>query len=354
MTLKSRKIILLSIIFLLIGLIAYALEAHVDRKELLQAVKPLKVRFAPLPEVAQNPNNPITEAKVHLGKMLYMDPRLSKNHDVSCNSCHHLDKFGVDGLPTSPGHRGQLGERNSPTVYNSALQFKQFWDGRAEDVEEQALGPILNPIEMAMPDEDQVLKVLNSIPEYQKSFRKAFPNEKQPLTYKNVGRAIAAFERTLITPSRFDRFLNGDDYALTDLELEGLNTFATVGCTTCHNNVGIGGNSFQKLGLVKPFKTKDMGRFQVTKVEADKFLFKPPSLRNVAKTGPYFHDGSVKNLEEAIKLMGKHQLGIKLKKNQIKAIRAFLNSLTGEIPEYALKPIDLPASTADTPKPDPT
>jgi len=323
-------------------------------EKLLQEVKSLKVRFQPLPEMAENSNNRLTPAKIKLGKTLFMDTRLSKNHDVSCNSCHNLKTFGVDHQVTSSGHRGQLGGRNSPTVYNAALHFRQFWDGRAKDVEEQVLRTILNPIEMAMPSEEYVLEVLKSIPEYRNFFRKAFPGEMNPLNYKNVGKAIGAFERTLLTPSRFDEFLNGDDNALTEEELEGLNTFATMGCTTCHQGVAIGALSFQKLGLIKKFKTKDLGRFEVTKAEADRFYFKPPSLRNVAKTAPYFHDGSVETLEKAVKLMAKHQLGVKIKKNQIRSIVAFLNSLTGKIPEEALTEVQLPPSSSTTPEPDPS
>lgn len=292
---------------------------------------PKALPFAPLPEQVVDPNNPITPEKVVLGKKLFFETKLSLGQDISCNSCHNLDSFGVDNKPTSPGHKGQLGNRNSPSVYNAALHFAQFWDGRAANVEEQALGPVLNPKEMAMPKEEVVMERLQSEPEYVSMFIAAFPGEEKSLTFKNMGRAIGAFERTLLTPSRFDKYLAGDEAVLSAQEKKGLETFVSVGCTACHSGVGVGGGMFQKLGLVKPFETKDEGRFEVTKNPADKYFFKVPSLRNIVKTGPYFHDGSVKTLEEAVRLMGEHQLGRKLSNEQIADIIAFLGTLTGEV-----------------------
>ncbi len=310
--------------------------------------------FAPLPKEVANPENPITDSKVTLGRNLYYDPRLSKNRDVSCNSCHALDKFGVDGEATSPGHRGQRGERNSPTVYNAALHVAQFWDGRAADVEAQAKGPVLNPIEMAMASEEQVVAVLKSIPGYGRLFSQAFPDAKDPITYDNMARAIGAFERRLLTPSRFDAFLGGDASALETAELEGLEAFLGVGCTACHSGVGIGGGSYQKLGLIKPFATKDVGRATVTGNDLERFFFKVPSLRNIAETGPYFHDGSVGSLDEAVRLMGRHQLGVELSDAQVGKLIAFLGSLTGVVDvEYTAKPV-LPASGPSTPAADPS
>jgi cytochrome c peroxidase len=310
--------------------------------------------FGTLPEEAASDINPVTEAKIALGRMLYYDARLSKNHDISCNSCHRLDAFGVDGEPTSPGHRGQRGGRNSPTVYNAALHIAQFWDGRAADVEEQAKGPILNPVEMAMPDEATVVAVLRSIPGYPPLFAAAFPGDAEPLSYENMARAIGAFERRLLTPSGFDRFLAGDANALRVEEQAGLALFMDAGCITCHNGPAIGGAMYQKLGLVKPFPTDDPGRFDVTGNEADRTVFKVPSLRNITRTGPWFHDGQVTALADAVRLMGEHQLGRSLGDAEVEALVAFLGSLQGEIPaDYVARP-DLPASGPDTPKPDPS
>jgi cytochrome c peroxidase len=310
--------------------------------------------FGELPAEATSPVNPIVPNKIDLGRMLYFDPRLSKNHDVSCNSCHDLATFGQDNQPNSPGHRGQRGGRSSPTVYNAALHISQFWDGRAPDVEAQAKGPVLNPIEMAMPDEAAVLKVLRSMPGYQTAFAAAFPGESQPITYDNMALAIGAFERRLMTPSRFDDFLAGDDDALTDEEIGGLATFVQTGCVTCHMGPAVGGGMYQKLGVMKPYETKDMGRFEVTGAEAELYVFKVPSLRNIAETAPYFHDGSIETLPEAIRTMAEYQLGKDLEAADVAAIEAFLGSLTGRIDaQYTRKP-KLPLSTRATPKPDPT
>jgi len=314
----------------------------------------LKV-FAPLPAVMEDSKNPITEAKVALGRMLYYEPRLSKNHDLSCNTCHLLAEYGVDHEPVSDGHRGQTGTRNSPTVYNAAGHVAQFWDGRAPTIEEQAKGPVLNPVEMAMPSEKVVVAVLKSMPEYVAAFRKSFPGAKEPVTYDNVAKAIGAFERKLVTPARWDKFLKGDQAALTDAEKAGFNQFVEVGCAMCHLGAYVGANTFQKLGLVKPWThTKDLGRYTVSKQEADKMVFKVPSLRNIDKTAPYYHDGSVKTLEEAVRLMAEHQNGRQVSKAEIASMVIWLKTLTGPIPEDYIKPPVLPKSTAATPKPDPS
>lgn len=325
--------------------------SEIDAAALLERVKGL---FAPLPAEVRSDTNPVTHAKIDLGRMLYYENRLSKNHDLSCNSCHLLDRFGVDGEPTSPGHKGQRGDRNSPTSFNAALHVAQFWDGRAADVEEQAKGPVLNPVEMAMASEDQVLATLRSIPGYRPLFEAAFPGEEEPITYDNVARAIGAFERRLLTPSRFDRFLEGDVTALEEKELRGLELFVETGCTTCHNGVGVGGGMFQRVGLVHPYDTPDQGRFAVTQQEADRLVFKVPSLRNVAETGPWFHDGSVQELEEAIRLMGHHQLGKSLGEGEVELLSAFLRSLTGTVDMEYVKAPELPLSGPDTPGPDPS
>ncbi|MGE0353238.1 MAG: cytochrome-c peroxidase [Gemmatimonadales bacterium] len=289
--------------------------------------------FSPLPEVIRSDANPVTAAKVDLGRRLYYETLLSNSHDVSCNSCHALNAYGADGRKFSMGDRGQFGGRNAPTVYNAAGHLAQFWDGRAGTVEEQALGPILNPAEMAMPDSLEVLRHLRADTGYVAAFRAAFPDEAQPVTYANVGRAIGAFERGLVTPSRWDRFLEGDSSALTPLEKQGFNDFVQAGCAGCHNGMFVGGASFQKVGLAQAWPEQaDSGRFAVTKKLQDIMVFKVPSLRNVERTAPYFHDGSVGDLGEAVQRMARYQLGRELNPAEEKAITAWLESLTGEIP----------------------
>ncbi len=284
--------------------------------------------FEPLPaSIIDETKN---AALIALGKKLYLDPRLSINDKISCNSCHQLDNFGVDNQPTSPGYDGRRGGRNSPTTFNAALHIAQFWDGRARDVEEQALGPILNPIEMGMPNEEAVVSKLKKINEYQAMFAEAFKDEKDPIQYKNIGKAIGAFERTLITPSRFDDFLNGDENALSAAEKRGLKKFVRMGCSNCHNGIVIGGNSYKKIGMFEPYETDDLGRYEITGLESDKKVFKVPSLRNVAKTAPYFHDGSVATLDEAIGRMAKYQLGRHVGPGFIEDVKAFLGSLTSK------------------------
>lgn len=316
-----------------------------------------KKTFGVLPAKFEAETNPITDAKVALGRMLYFDARLSKNQDISCNSCHLLDKFGVDGTKVSKGHKGQLGGRNAPTVYNAGALATQFWDGRAATLEDQAKGPILNPIEMAMKDEQSVVDLLASMEGYEKAFEAAFPDadKKERITYDNMAKAIGAFERGLVTPSRFDKYLGGEKTALTDQERAGLSKFVQNGCTTCHNGAGVGGSSFQKLGLVKPYPNqKDPGRYEVTKKDEDRMVFRVPSLRNVAETGPWFHDGAYDRVEAAIQGMAYHQLGKELPDQDIKDIAAFLKSLTGEIPKDYIKMPTLPEKGEKTPGPDPS
>lgn len=320
-----------------------------DAAALLARVKPI---FAALPAEASSESNPTSEPRVTLGRMLYYEPRLSRSQTISCNSCHMLDRFGVDGEPTSPGHRSQRGNRNSPTVYNAGLHLAQFWDGRAATLEDQAKGPVLNPVEMAMKSEKATVKVLETIPGYAPLFRAAFPGQKNPITYDNMAKAIGAFERRLMTPAPFDRFLEGDAAALSTAEQQGLAAFMDAGCTACHNGVAVGGGMYQKLGVVKPFETKDVGRESVTKNAADRFVFKVPSLRNIAKTGPFFHDGSVATLDEAVRLMARHQLGRELTPDQVASIVTFLGSLTGELPAAYIARPELPKNGPKTPGPD--
>jgi cytochrome c peroxidase len=294
----------------------------------------------------------LPEAKVALGRMLYYETRLSKNQKLSCNSCHDLAKYGVDGRATSEGHKGQHGDRNAPTVYNAAAHFVQFWDGRAEDVEAQAKGPVMNPVEMAMASEKQVVAVLKSMPEYVEAFQKAFPDQKDPVTFDNMANAIGAFERKLMTPSRWDKFVKGDAAALTAEEKAGFKAFLTAGCQTCHMGTLVGGNLYQKLGAAEAYPdTSDPGRAKVTRNDSDKMMFKVPSLRNIDKTGPYFHNGKVATLDDAVKQMAQYQLGKQLTQEDTKAIVTWLRTLTGDVPAEYIKKPELPKSTSKTPKP---
>ncbi|MEZ4383577.1 MAG: cytochrome-c peroxidase [Nannocystaceae bacterium] len=320
--------------------------------ELLDAAKKF---FGPLPARAESPNNPTSEAKVALGRTLYYDTRLSKNHDISCNSCHMLDKYGVDNEPTSPGHRAQRGERNSPTVYNAATHFVQFWDGRAIDVEEQALGPILNPVEMAMASEDSAIEIIKSIPGYADLFKAAFPGDADPITYKNIGKAIGDFERGLMTPAPFDDFMKGDITALSPDAMRGLQLFMDAQCTQCHTGPNLGGTMYQKMGSVKEYDTKDLGRYEITKNEDDKKVFKVPGLRNVAKTAPYLHDGSAATLDAVLNVMAEYQTAKgKLSDDERRYLVAFLETLTGTVDEEYIKKPELPENGPKTPAPDPS
>jgi cytochrome c peroxidase len=336
---------------LLLGLAAAPAWSAPDVATLQSQAKAI---FGPLPANAATEAHPMTPARVELGRVLYFDPRFSKNHDISCNTCHPLDNFGADGEKTSPGHRGQRGDRNSPTSLNAALHFAQFWDGRAADVEAQAKGPVLNPIEMGMPSEAAVLVVLKSIPGYAPKFKAAFPQDADPISYENMAIAIGAFERGLITPGPLDRFMAGDATALSGPELDGLQLFITKGCVTCHNGPAVGGGMYRMLGQVKPYPSEDIGREKVTGRPEDRFVFKVPSLRNVAKTGPYFHDGSLATLDEVVPIMAIHQLGVQLTDAEVQSIIAFLGTLTGTIDPAYVKAPTLPKSGPKTPAPDPS
>ena len=271
---------------------------------------------------------------VSLGKKLFRDPRLSINSTQSCSSCHRLEPgfAGADNLPLSPGARGDIGNRNTPTVFNSGWQFAQFWDGRAADLVEQAKGPILNPVEMAMPDETAVEERLNSIQEYLPLFTEAFPDAKPATSFQNVVEAIAAFERTLMSPSRFDDFLDGDPDALTEEEQRGLKTFLRTNCQSCHDGALLGGGLFEPLGKENAYENQgDSGRYEVTGLEKDRMQFKVAPLRNIALTSPYFHDGRIDTLQEAVRKMAHLQLNKQLTEQQIEEITAFLGSLTGKV-----------------------
>ena len=307
--------------------------------------------FAKEPIEPIRPVQNINLAQVELGKKLYFDPRLSKSGFISCNSCHNLSMGGTDNLKTSIGDRWQQGPINAPTVLNSSLNLAQFWDGRAKDLKAQAGGPIANPGEMAS-SHTLAIGVIESIPEYRVEFKQVFGTDKVDID--KVTQAIAEFEKTLVTPNaRFDQWLMGDKDAITNEELAGYQLFKTSGCTACHNGEAVGGNSFQKMGVVKPYQAKSPaeGLSAVTGKDADRFKFKVPTLRNVEMTYPYFHDGEAEPLTEAVDVMGRIQLGKQFTKRENAQIVAFLKTLTGDQPNFQL-PI-LPPSTDKTPRPTP-
>ena len=312
--------------------------------------------FKPIPEVAPAMKDaPVTPAMVTLGKALYFDPRLSESHNISCNTCHQIGLGGVDMLPTSIGHKWQKGGRNAPTVLNAVFNTAQFWDGRAADLKEQAVGPIQNPIEMAI-SPDHAVGMLQGIPGYKPLFAAAFPGVEEAVSLANVGTAIAAFEATLLTPNApFDKYLRGNEGALSAEQKTGLKLFIEKGCASCHNGVNVGGGMYAPFGVVeKPgadmLPLADKGRFQVTKTASDEYVFKVPTLRNIELTPPYFHTGKSWDLKQAIGVMASSQLGQDLRDAEITSIAAFLLSLTGEQPQVAY-PI-LPPSTVDTPRPE--
>jgi cytochrome c peroxidase len=289
-------------------------------------------KFAPLPAQMPGAENDTPE-RIALGKALFFDVRVSINDQQSCASCHRLGEgqAGVDGLRFSPGAKGQLGTRNSPTVLNAGWHKTLFWDGRAKDLADQAKQPILNPVEMAMPDPAHVVEKLAKIPEYHAAFAKAFPGANPALTYDNLGEAIASFERTLRSESRFDDFLKGDKAALGAQEQNGLAAFLKVNCVRCHDGPLLGGELFEKLGKEHPFPYgEEDGRMAVTGKPEDRMVFKVPSLRNVALTGPWFHNGSGETLRDAVRVMGRIQLDVTLTDQEISDIVAFLGALNGK------------------------
>lgn len=306
-------------------------------------LKDAKRVFAPLPAApAESPD------KVRLGRQLFFETRVSADGNVGCVHCHQPDLQGADALPKSFGVFGKANPRNAPTVFNAALQFKEHWRGDRESLEDQATKSLLGAASFGNPDYAAVVSKLRSIPGYAELFAKAFPEDKDPINEKNWGKAIAAFERTLPTPSRFDAFLNGDAKALTAAEQAGLRKFIDLGCASCHDGAGVGGGSFQKFGVIEDYwkatgvAEPDKGRADVTKNDADLYVFKVPSLRNVAKTAPYFHDGSVAELPRAVRIMGKVQLGAELSDKDVESIVAFLGSLTAPVPANYSAPTPLP------------
>ena len=342
----------LSIVLLIVAVIACRQKSEKDEpvtikgvytKEDSSLVNTAKMFFKVLPKEANDAENQVTDAKVKLGQVLFYDSRLSKTGKNSCNSCHNLSSYGVDNVPTSLGDAGKPGSRNSPTVFNAALHNMQFWDGRAATIEQQAGMPILNPDEMAIPHKGFLVTRLHKDTVYHNLFVSAFPGEPEPVSFANVRKAIGAFERTLLTPSRFDKFMEGDVTALYPEEKAGLKIFIDAGCVTCHNGVGIGGGSMTQFGIYTDYRTlthsrlDDEGRLLVTGDNADRDVFKVPGLRNVEKTYPYFHDGSIASLDSSIQIMAKTQLNKTLSGEEVRNIVAFLKTMTGDIREDAKK-----------------
>lgn len=307
--------------------------------------------FKPLPStVPAQVDNPITDEKIELGKMLYFDPRISASGVFSCYSCHNLTTGGDDNLPTSIGHGWQAGPRNAPTVLNAVFNVAQFWDGRAADLKEQAKGPVQAGVEMANTP-DNVVATLSSMPAYVEAFEASFEDG---VSFDNMAKAIEAFEATLITPSPFDSYLNGDEAALSDEQKAGLQLFIDKGCIACHAGINVGGEGYFAFGLIeKPgadvLPADDKGRFAVTETADDEYVFRAGPLRNIALTAPYFHSGKVWSLKVAVQIMAESQLGEELSDEEADKIVAFLGSLTGDMPEVTI-PI-LPVETADTPRP---
>lgn len=313
--------------------------------------------FKPIPRMADLPSGaPMTREKIDLGAKLFFDPRVSLSGIFSCQSCHNLGLGGTDGLETSIGHGWQQGPRNSPTMLNAVFNIAQFWDGRAEDLAEQAKGPVQAGVEMNNTPSNLV-ETLQSMPGYVEAFDAAFPGEDAPINFDNFARAIETFEATLITPnSAFDQWLMGSNGAMNDQEKRGLQAFIDTGCASCHSGVNFGGEGYYPFGLVEAPDADvrpegDTGRFMITNTADDEYVFRAAPLRNVALTAPYFHSGKVWSLKEAVQIMSNSQLGTELTDQDADDITAFLATLTGEQPEIA-HPI-LPVRSDDTPVPAP-
>jgi cytochrome c peroxidase len=306
--------------------------------------------FGSLPNTIVSEQNPITGEKVRLGKILFYESRISVDGTVSCSRCHPFSLYAADGLKKSVGNNGKINQRNAPTILNAAAQISEHWIGNRTGVEDQAKQSVTGPLSFGMPSYDEVEKKLRGINGYGPLFKDAFPQDKEPVNIDNFAKAVGAFERTLVTPSAFDDFLSGKKDALTEQQKQGLKIFMELGCSGCHSGAFVGGQGYRKFGISEPYwnytksQTIDEGRYEVTKQESDKYVFKVPMLRNVEKTSPYFHDGSVGELETAIWIMGKVQLGTDLAKSQLEDLNAFLQSLTGRIPEDAMKVPLLPAA----------
>jgi cytochrome c peroxidase len=325
----------------ILGLGASIVRSAEDEQALLDRARQL---FKALPSDAGSPQRPITPERVALGKALFFEPRVSTDGKVSCGNCHQPMFYGTDALAVSVGNQGKILPRNAPTVFNTALQFVQHYGGNRVDVEEQAVKALVSPLAYGNKDFAAAEARLRALPGYRAMFEKAFPGEAEPVTAENWGKAIGAYERVLLTPAPFDRYLSGNLAALSAQAKQGLDKFIQTGCAGCHSGVTVGGQMYQKFGVTQDywtltgstekeiFKGRDKGRFQDTKQDADAFIFKVQQLRNVAVTPPYFHDGSVEKLDDAVRIMAKLQLGRDLADNDVADIVAFLESLTGEVP----------------------
>ncbi len=311
--------------------------------------------FKPLPRDMATPEFPVTPERVELGRMLFFDSRVSVDGTASCVRCHEPSLYGTDGLKKPHGARDAINPRNAPTVLNAALQFNAHWRGDRKNVEDQATQALIGPTSFGNSDYDSAMKDIKAIPGYPEMFAKVFPGDQDPVTPENWGKAIGSYERTLVTPSRFDQYLSGDVQALSSAEQRGLRTFLETGCATCHNGPGVGGSMFQKFGVLEDYWKEtgstgiDKGRFDVTHNDADLYVFKVPSLRNVAMTPPYFHDGAINTLPEAVSIMAKVQLGKDLAQQDVANIVAFLGSLTGQLPDNFREVPVLPPSAFEAP-----
>ena len=334
------------------AILCFALSAALMSRaaHALDLVDEARQSFQPLPQDMSSADSPVTPQRVALGQRLFFDPRLSVDGTTSCSRCHQSALYGTDGLDRSHGNHDKLNARNAPSVFNAALQFVEHWIGDRSSVEDQAAKALTGATSFGNPDPASAIARISAIPGYRDLFQKAFPDDSDPITIANFGKAVGAFERTLVTPSRFDEFLKGDALALTEMETKGLRRFLDTGCATCHNGPGLGGGMYQKFGTVADYWTEtkstqiDKGRFAATADPDDLYVFKVPMLRNVAMTAPYFHDGSVATLPQAVSIMAKVQLGQDLDDDEVQEIVSFLESLTGSVPvNFGLAPV-LPPS----------
>ena len=346
-----KKMVFYTLFFLLVMIVFSVLSATI----LLAAdpdvdlISRAAAIFGPLPTSMPSPDNPITPEKVKLGRVLFWEPRISVDRTVSCAKCHPVGLYTVDGLRKALGNHCKENPRNAPTLFNAAAQISQHWIGNRSSVEDQAKQALIGPPSFGMPNYASVEKILRGMNGYVAMFKDAFPGEKEPVTVDNFAKAVGAFERTLVTPAPFDDFVRGNAKALSDQQKRGLQTFMNTGCMTCHFSPYLGGQMYQKFGVFEPYakftksQVVDEGRFAVTKNPADKFVFKVPVLRNVAETPPYFHDGSVDRLADAVMIMAKVQLAKDLTREQVSDISAFLTSLTGKLPDSVLTVPVLPS-----------
>jgi cytochrome c peroxidase len=344
MQFRLQEATLAACVLLMFSPVVKGQEADQDLLKQAQAL------FKPLPADMGTPEFPVAPERVELGRLLYFDPRISLDGTSSCARCHQPTLYGTDSLAKPIGVQGRQSPRNAPTVLNSGLHFVAHWVGDRKNIEDQATKSLLGPASFGQPDYDAAMARIRAILPYREMFQRAFPSDKDPITPENWGKAIGAYERTLVTPAPFDAYLKGDTSALTLPAQAGLRRFISTGCVSCHNGVGVGGGMYQKFGLLEEYwkatgsKEIDKGRFNVTNEPADMYVFKVPSLRNVAMTPPYFHDGSVASLNDAVRIMARVQLGKNLSGEEIEEIATFLKNLTGTLPPQFASMPTLPPS----------